>query len=195
MDYLSKIFIQQIHNLKIVFSTVQNSATLKSNKKSSYIYYKIAHYLLQVVCIDSTIIAATFVHSADVEPYDENKDMSLTDIMITGTDFQYKVWQAVAQIPLGKTSSYKDIAQSIEHPTAWRAVANAVANNKVAYFIPCHRVVCNNRKLGGYRWGVETKIALLQMEERVGFEPTIPISRDNGFQDRRFRPLSHLSQK
>lgn len=83
-----------------------------------------------------------------------------------GTPFQKTVWQALRDIPPGKTASYADVARRIGAPKAVRAVAQACAANKIAVAIPCHRVVKNDGALSGYRWGVERKKALLDKEAR-----------------------------
>ncbi|AHG20834.1 6-O-methylguanine DNA methyltransferase [Chania multitudinisentens RB-25] len=83
---------------------------------------------------------------------------------VRGTAFQLRVWQALREIPVGTTASYSDIAQRIGSPKAVRAVANACAVNMLAVAIPCHRVVRNDGTLSGYRWGVERKRILLNME-------------------------------
>ena len=69
---------------------------------------------------------------------------------IIGTKFQLKVWDEIKKIPKGKTVSYKYIAQKIGKPLAFRAVANACAKNPLPITIPCHRVIKQNGKLGGY---------------------------------------------
>lgn len=85
---------------------------------------------------------------------------------IQGTAFQQQVWQALRSIPVGETVSYRDLATRIGKPKAVRAVAGACAANKLAVIIPCHRVVRNNGELSGYRWGVERKQQLLEIEAR-----------------------------
>ncbi|AFZ32454.1 Ada DNA repair protein and transcriptional regulator, AraC family [Gloeocapsa sp. PCC 7428] len=85
---------------------------------------------------------------------------------VKATAFQLQVWQALKQIPLGTTVSYSDVACAIGHPTAVRAVARACATNPVALIIPCHRVLPKTGGLGGYRWGVSRKQALLEMEQQ-----------------------------
>ncbi len=85
---------------------------------------------------------------------------------IRATAFQRLVWAYLQSIPFGATRSYSDVAKSIGKPTASRAVARACATNPVAVAIPCHRVVRENGNISGYRWGVERKKALLQMEQR-----------------------------
>ena len=84
---------------------------------------------------------------------------------VPGTDFQWEVWRALQAIPPGSTRSYRDIAVAIGRPTSARAVAGACASNKVALLIPCHRVVRGEGTMGGYRWGVERKRALLEREK------------------------------
>lgn len=83
---------------------------------------------------------------------------------VPGTDFQWEVWRALQEIPPGSTRSYRDIAIAIGRPAAARAVARACASNRVALLIPCHRVVRGEGTLGGYRWGVDRKRALLRGE-------------------------------
>ncbi len=83
---------------------------------------------------------------------------------VRGTAFQQRVWQALREIPAGKTVSYADIAKRIGAPKSVRAVAQACATNMLAVAIPCHRVVRNDGGLSGYRWGVERKRALLDRE-------------------------------
>jgi len=83
---------------------------------------------------------------------------------VRGTAFRQRVWQALREIPAGETASYADIARRIGSPKAVRAVAQACGANPLAVAIPCHRVVRNDGKLSGYRWGVARKRALLQRE-------------------------------
>ena len=83
---------------------------------------------------------------------------------IRGTLFQHKVWDALREIPVGRTASYSEVAARIGQPKATRAVARACAANKIAVLIPCHRVVKADRDAGGYRWGNERKRALLTRE-------------------------------
>ena len=84
---------------------------------------------------------------------------------IQGTAFQQRVWDALRRIPVGETRSYAEIAREIDRPGAERAVANACGANLLAVAIPCHRVVRADGGLGGYRWGVARKQALLEEEQ------------------------------
>jgi AraC family transcriptional regulator, regulatory protein of adaptative response / methylated-DNA-[protein]-cysteine methyltransferase len=83
---------------------------------------------------------------------------------LQGTPFQLRVWQALREVGRGYTTTYAGIAAGIGSPRAIRAVAQACAANLVAVAIPCHRVICGNGDLSGYRWGVERKRALLARE-------------------------------
>ena len=84
---------------------------------------------------------------------------------LRATAFQMKVWRYLQTIPRGQTRSYSQVAAAIGQPTAARAVARACATNNVAVVIPCHRVICGNGELGGYRWGLERKESLLRTEK------------------------------
>ena len=84
---------------------------------------------------------------------------------IRATAFQRQVWQALQAIPYGDTRSYSDVARSIGQPKAVRAVARACATNPVALVIPCHRVIREDKSLGGYRWGIDRKKKLLADEK------------------------------
>ena len=81
-----------------------------------------------------------------------------------GTPFQISVWSALEKIPYGKTRSYKDIAIAINNPKAVRAVGMANNRNKIAIFIPCHRVIGMDGKLVGYGGGLHIKQFLLELE-------------------------------
>ena len=83
---------------------------------------------------------------------------------VRGTAFQRRVWQALQAIPAGSTATYAEIARKIGHPLAARAVAGACAANPVAVLIPCHRIVRGDGGLGGYRWDLQRKQALLERE-------------------------------
>jgi len=84
---------------------------------------------------------------------------------IQATAFQRRVWAHLQSLPFGTTQSYGEVAKAIGQPNAARAVARACASNRIAVAIPCHRVVREDGDMGGYRWGVERKRALLQREQ------------------------------
>jgi AraC family transcriptional regulator, regulatory protein of adaptative response / methylated-DNA-[protein]-cysteine methyltransferase len=93
----------------------------------------------------------------------ERQELDLP-VDVRATAFQWRVWEALQTIPYGATRSYGDVARAIGQPRAVRAVAQACASNPVALVIPCHRVVRAGGQLGGYRWGVQRKQALLDRE-------------------------------
>jgi AraC family transcriptional regulator, regulatory protein of adaptative response / methylated-DNA-[protein]-cysteine methyltransferase len=83
---------------------------------------------------------------------------------VSGTNFQVRVWEALLRIPEGRVTSYADLAEAVGRPGAARAVAGAVARNRVAWLIPCHRVIRTVGEAGGYRWGRDRKQAMLVWE-------------------------------
>lgn len=84
---------------------------------------------------------------------------------LTGTPFQLAVWKELQNIPYGKTTSYKEIAQKINKPKACRAVGMANNKNPLPIIIPCHRVIGSNGKLIGYAGGLKLKNYLLELEK------------------------------
>ena len=89
-------------------------------------------------------------------------------LLFKGSGFQLKVWKALLKIPSGRVVSYQDIADEIGMPRAARAVGRAVGENPISILIPCHRVVRKSGDIGGYRWGVVRKKAILRHEKRAG---------------------------
>ena len=83
---------------------------------------------------------------------------------LKGTAFQLKVWETLLKIPMGRLSTYKDIATRIGQPTASRAVGSAVGDNPVAFLIPCHRVILSEGSFGQYHWGTTRKTAMIGWE-------------------------------
>jgi AraC family transcriptional regulator of adaptative response/methylated-DNA-[protein]-cysteine methyltransferase len=89
-------------------------------------------------------------------------------VLLVGTPFRIKVWEALLKIPFGRVVSYGDIARSIKAPRSSRAVGAAVGANQVAYLIPCHRVIREGGIVGEYRWGRARKVAMLVWERATG---------------------------
>ena len=85
-------------------------------------------------------------------------------LFVRGTRFQVKVWEALLRVPPGALVSYTELARRVGRPKAVRAVANANAVNAVSYVIPCHRAIRKTGLLGGYRWGLPRKFAMLSRE-------------------------------
>jgi AraC family transcriptional regulator of adaptative response/methylated-DNA-[protein]-cysteine methyltransferase len=86
------------------------------------------------------------------------------DVELIGTAFQQRVWQALMKIPRGQTKSYAELAGELGIPRGARAIARACAQNRLAVVVPCHRIVRGDGSLGGYRWGLPKKEALLESE-------------------------------
>lgn len=106
---------------------------------------------------------ASFMVAASTYLDDRSPAPSLP-LDLAGTDFQRRVWDALATIPRGETRSYRQVAEMIGQPSAARAVARACATNPIAMIVPCHRVVRADGGLGGYRWGLPRKEQLLAWE-------------------------------
>jgi AraC family transcriptional regulator, regulatory protein of adaptative response / methylated-DNA-[protein]-cysteine methyltransferase len=85
-------------------------------------------------------------------------------VVMKGTPFQLKVWEALLRIPFGETAAYDDVASAIGQPGSARAVSAAVADNRVGFLIPCHRVLRKTGAITGYRWGPERKRTMLSWE-------------------------------
>ena len=85
-------------------------------------------------------------------------------LLLAGTNFQIKVWEALLRIPPGSVSTYEDVAQWVGQPSAARAVGGAVGANAIAYLIPCHRVIRKSGVIQDYRWGSTRKKAILGWE-------------------------------
>lgn len=99
----------------------------------------------------------------------ERKEFSLP-LFLDGTEFQKKVWNALLNIPYGKTASYLDIARAAGNEKASRAVGMANNKNKIAIVIPCHRVIGSNGSLTGYAGGLDVKSKLLELEDALQYK-------------------------
>ena len=85
-------------------------------------------------------------------------------LVLIGTDFEVRVWEALLEIPMGRAVTYADIARHLGQPTAARAVGSAVGRNPISFVVPCHRVMRGDGNLGGYHWGLTRKRALIGWE-------------------------------
>lgn len=101
---------------------------------------------------------ALYIFSHDWNKLDQIK------LHLRGTNFQVKVWETLLKIPMGKLSTYGNIAAQIKNPNASRAVGSAIGSNPVAYLIPCHRVIQSTGAIGGYMWGSLRKTAIIGWE-------------------------------
>lgn len=114
----------------------------------------------------SRLIKTTHRHHNNVLQIFNNNwnDLSEIKLHLNGTEFQLKIWETLLKIPFGSVISYSGIAEKIGRPNSYRAVANAVANNPVAFLIPCHRVIKKLGEIGEYRWGATRKMAIIGWE-------------------------------
>ena len=85
-------------------------------------------------------------------------------VVMIGTDFEVRVWQALLEIPMGRAVTYSDLARRIGSPNAHRAVGSAVGRNPLSFVVPCHRVLRKDGDIGGYHWGVTRKRAIIGWE-------------------------------
>jgi len=97
-------------------------------------------------------------------PAESSSNRQAVNLLLRGTNFQIKVWEALLKIPAGAVASYEDVAQMIGQPDAARAVGSAVGANNIAYLIPCHRVIRKSGVIQEYRWGPTRKKAMLGWE-------------------------------
>lgn len=91
-------------------------------------------------------------------------------LLLNGTNFQIKVWEALIRIPMGAVVTYEDVANFIGMPKASRAVGNAVGNNPVSFVIPCHRVIRKTAEFGNYGGGKARKLAILGWESAYSYQ-------------------------
>ena len=117
---------------------------------------------------DPTGVARFAAHVFSVENTVPDKPLHL---LLRGTNFQIKVWEALLRIPAGQLVSYDEVAARIGQPKAQRAVGTAIGSNAIGYLIPCHRVIQTIGTTGHYRWGALRKRAMLGWEAaKVGEE-------------------------
>ena len=85
-------------------------------------------------------------------------------VVLIGTDFEVRVWETLLKIPMGRYTTYSDIARKLDAPKAARAVGAAVGKNPISFVVPCHRVIGKSGELTGYHWGLTRKRAMLGWE-------------------------------
>jgi AraC family transcriptional regulator of adaptative response/methylated-DNA-[protein]-cysteine methyltransferase len=107
---------------------------------------------------------STAKYAANIFKQDNADSSQPLRVLLKGSPFQIQVWEALLRIPYGQLCSYQQLAESINKPTASRAVASAVAANRLGYLIPCHRVIRSTGVLNNYRWGEQRKAAIIGWE-------------------------------
>jgi AraC family transcriptional regulator of adaptative response/methylated-DNA-[protein]-cysteine methyltransferase len=110
---------------------------------------------------DSARTAAIARRIFDSSQWQQDKPLR---VVLIGTDWEVRVWETLLQIPMGRLTTYSDIANKIHKPAAARAVGTAVGKNPVSFVVPCHRVVGKSGDLTGYHWGITRKRAMLGWE-------------------------------
>ena len=116
--------------------------------------------------------AATYTHEPErTAPYATRiftpelwRKSSPLKIVLIGTDFQVRVWDALLKLPMGQAITYSDLANHVCTRAAARAVGSAVGRNPISFVVPCHRVLRKDGGLGGYHWGVTRKQAIIGWE-------------------------------
>jgi AraC family transcriptional regulator of adaptative response/methylated-DNA-[protein]-cysteine methyltransferase len=109
-------------------------------------------------------LAQIFPQNAQTKQTKQTKQTNRIHLLVKGSNFQMKVWEALINIELGQVCSYQQLAQQANCPSAQRAVGTALAANHIGYLIPCHRVIRATGETGHYRWGDARKKALLAWE-------------------------------
>lgn len=133
-------YLDKIHSIKLVDRKIQNDT---KNEMTDLVYKEICEYL------DGS-----------------RKEFSVYDFLeIRGSDFRKSVIMALKDIPYGKTTSYKKIAEKINNPKALRAVGTAIGKNPFLIIYPCHRVIKSNGRIGSFAYGTTIKRFLLDIEE------------------------------
>lgn len=148
--------------MEITKSRVLTPEQFVSYIKTKQIYQKTVKTPAGILLIEGTedgIFQASFVEH-DIK--ESGSAIKLDTVLLVGTPFQLRVWQESLKISPGTSISYHDLAHAVAKPSAFRAVANALGANKIAYFVPCHRIKRKNGDLGGYAWGIERKQTLLE---------------------------------
>ncbi|WP_126540882.1 bifunctional helix-turn-helix domain-containing protein/methylated-DNA--[protein]-cysteine S-methyltransferase [Oharaeibacter diazotrophicus] len=112
--------------------------------------------------VEDTAVTAPYARQV-FDPRDWSQDRPLRLVLI-GSDFEVRVWETLLRIPLGKATTYTDIARHIGNPKAARAVGAAVGRNPISFVVPCHRVLGRQGNLCGYHWGLTRKKAILGWE-------------------------------
>ncbi|MDA7946536.1 MAG: bifunctional helix-turn-helix domain-containing protein/methylated-DNA--[protein]-cysteine S-methyltransferase [Hyphomicrobiaceae bacterium] len=116
--------------------------------------------------------AATYLHAPDrTAPYATRiftpelwRKTDPLKVVLIGTDFEVRVWDALLRLPMGQAITYSDLASHVCSPRAARAVGTAVGRNPISFVVPCHRVLRKDGGLGGYHWGITRKQAIIGWE-------------------------------
>ena len=132
------------------------------NEDRGAVFYDLAHRWQNANLVENPDATRPLIKRI-FDPSAGNRSTPL-HLVLSGTNFQIKVWEALIKIPLGAVVSYEDVAAHIGMPKASRAVGNAVGQNPVSFVIPCHRVIRKTAEFGNYGGGVARKLMILGWE-------------------------------
>ena len=153
-------FIATTHRGICKLSFLKNRYEISSEVDALKQEWPKAHITL---CNETSAELINTIFNATVFNTTNDKYKSL-NLFLKGSPFQLSVWEALLNIPPGELCSYQSIAESIDQPSATRAVASAVAKNNIAFLIPCHRVIRSSGLINRYRWGSPRKAAMIGLE-------------------------------
>ncbi len=119
---------------------------------------------LQLLWSESELIYNPQLTTPLADQLFSHESVSPLKLLVKGTPFQLKVWEALLKVPFGELVSYQSVSEHVDNPRALQATGGAIGKNPVAYLIPCHRVVRKTGEINGYRWGLSRKSALIGWE-------------------------------
>ena len=140
-------------------------------KNDEVIGIDIASDLKDLRCDSNSLISSINEYYDVIQPIVDNLDfgpLKNSGILVyqSGSEFRSKVWEAISEIPAGETRTYQEIANDIGSPKAVRAVGSSCGENKLAIFVPCHRVIGSGKNKYQYKWGSFLKQKLLERETK-----------------------------
>jgi O-6-methylguanine DNA methyltransferase len=156
---------ENFKNQKIIFVSYKKYDELFLKEKVFYKVIKMSFGDVIVVFSKIGIFEVLPVHFIEKIDFQKKEDVFPNVIYVKSTCFSQKVFKYILKTRKGQLYSYSDVAININHPKAVRAVGLALKKNPIFCFIPCHRIIYKNKKIGGYKWGEELKLRLLQYEK------------------------------
>ena len=143
------------------FVTVGEEPTVEMGNMKEHWYQSVFHQNQKLTgSYVEKIFNRLHTGQAGESPETHNK----INVLVKGTNFQVKVWEALLRLPMGSVTTYQGIAEKIKNPKAMQAVGSAVGSNHIAYLIPCHRVIRKDGILGEYRWSAPRKKSIIGWE-------------------------------
>jgi AraC family transcriptional regulator of adaptative response/methylated-DNA-[protein]-cysteine methyltransferase len=143
------------------FVTVGEEPTVEMEKMKEHWYQSVFH---QNQKLTGAYVEKIFNRQQTGQANEGLEAQSKINVLVKGTNFQVKVWEALLRLPMGSVTTYQGIAEKIKNPKAMQAVGSAVGSNHIAYLIPCHRVIRKDGILGEYRWSAPRKKSIIGWE-------------------------------